>query len=482
MSVPLSPTRLFSCPDCHSTLPYDVRLAGKKCRCGKCGKVFNVPKPGEFEQPSEQSRTKPAAAPHVEFWCRVCDTRLVARSTDAGRKMKCPDCHALNLVPTPKTPEPRREPPAMHGQQYGVWKVNQAPASEDLRAKQPRLFPVYCRVCDTLMYAQPKHIGESLKCPDCGALTTVKEPPPPEVKKSPLVPAGQEYQLDPAVVQAARPVREDLQRLQEKSRLEAEEAARKRAIERPKMPAWPTFQGVASMLSHDPLPTWWVGLSASGIVMAWLLASSFVGQGAGGLGLVFAMMCRIFGLMAFILWFGPMSAIACAVVAESSDGLAKLHSRPSIFFINCLLEMSFVGLALALSLIPAFALLQVGAWEVGIATGSGALLLIFPVLLLSAFQENTPLGVFSPRVWGSLFRRPLHWFLFFAQSTVVAGLVAVTVGLLGQNYPEWIYAGVPLALAGMLVYFRILGRFAWWLAESLADPNPLTGKDAEDNR
>src|SRR5690606_22235633 len=138
------------------------------------GKVLLVPSAPEkvVAQPQE-----PAAIAYIEFWCRVCDTRLVAKGGDSGKKAKCPDCGALNVVPVPKKKEAPREPPAMSGQHYGVWDVNKAPDPETQRAAQRRLFPVYCRVCDTLMYAELKHVGGKLKCPDCGALTTVKEPP-----------------------------------------------------------------------------------------------------------------------------------------------------------------------------------------------------------------------------------------------------------------------------------------------------------------
>ena len=33
----------------------------------------------------------------------------------------------------------------------------------------------------------------------------------------------------------------------------------------------------------------------------------------------------------------------------------------------------------------------------------------------------------------------------------------------------WILATVPTVLAGLFLYCRVLGRFAWWLAESLPE-------------
>ncbi len=467
MASPLSPTRLFQCDGCQATLPYDPARAGKRVRCGGCGKILLIPSQADFEE--LPAKPAPPVARHIEFWCHVCDTRLVARAIDAGKHAKCPDCGAKNQVPQPIAPKLRQEPPAMHGQQYGIWEVNKAPELEQLRSKQPQLFPVYCRVCDTLMYAQPKHVGDRLKCPDCGALTLVKAPPPPQEKKSALVPEGQEYQLNPAEQATPRPVREDLVRIQDKARIDVELAARKREEERPRMPRWPTLEGVWPMLGSETVLTWWVGLSAGCIVTTWLLVASFVGATGAGVTQIFAMMCRIFGCLALLLVSGPLAAIWCAILSESSDGHRKLHGEPSIFFVNCFLELFHIGLPLAVSLTPVFAIMALVPWQISLPAGSCSLLMIFPVLLLSTFEEGTPMGVISPRIWGSVFKRPLHWLLFWGESTLLWALVAVTIALLARQAPGWTYAGIPIALAGSFIYFRVLGRFAWWLAESLPE-------------
>jgi DNA-directed RNA polymerase subunit M/transcription elongation factor TFIIS len=463
----LSPTRLFVCDGCQATLPYDAAQAGKKCRCGKCGKVLIVPPPLEEATTKSQSVVVPA---YIEFWCRVCDTRLLAHGTDAGKKAKCPDCGASNAVPTPKVAEPKREPAAMHGQQYGVWEVNKAPEPQKQRAAQPKLFSVYCRVCDTLMYAQHNQVGGQLKCPDCGALTKVKEPPKEAEKKSPLVPAGQEYKLDPSQQIAASVTPEYVERLKRESKIAAEAAAKKREEERPKMPRLPTINGVWSMLLKEPVPTWWVGTSAAGMGVAWLLIDSVIMQAGGGLSQMFALMCRIFGFLTGLLWYGPTAAILCAIVAESSEGHKKLHASPSPYFFDCLLEMMHIGVTLSLSLAPAFALLRFVSWQYFAAAACGSFLLLFPILLLSTFQESSPMGVFSPKIWGSVAIRPAHWMLFYIESAIILGATAAACAALLRS--EWVLAIVPAVLAGLFVYCRVLGRFAWWLAESLTEEEP----------
>jgi DNA-directed RNA polymerase subunit M/transcription elongation factor TFIIS len=464
MSASLSPTRIFKCDGCQATLPYDPARAGQKCRCGQCGKVLVVPAAQEAEPP-----VPPSAPSYIEFWCHVCDTRLVAHAADAGRKAKCFECGAINRVPKPRVVEKPREPAAMHGQQYGIWEVNKAPDPDQLRAAQARLFPVYCRVCDTLMYAQPQHVGGKLKCPDCGALTTVKEPPKPPEKKSVLVPAGQEYQLDPNQLITAGAVPDYVERLKQTSKLAVEEQAKREAEERPPMPKFPTFVGVWPMLVRDPVVAWWGALSLGGIAVAWLLVNSVVASSGGGFAQIFALLCRILGAIGFVLWYGPTAAILCAIAADSSDGLKRLHSEPSMFFVNCFPEMGHVFLPLSLSLAPGFALMRFTDPHIWLLAAAASWLLLFPVLLLSTFHHNTPMGVFAARIWGSVLLRPAHWFVFYVQSAIIAAATAVTIVQIALAAPEWILTAVPIALAGAFVYFRVLGRFAWWLSESLSE-------------
>lgn len=354
----------------------------------------------------------------------------------------------------------------MEGPQYGVWEVDRAPLPEEMRARQPQLFPVYCRVCDTLMYAQPKHVGGKLKCPDCGALTLVKAAPPPPKPKSVLVPAGEEYQLDDDQAVAVRPVAEYVERLVERGRDQVEQEAKRKLQERPPMPRLPTMQGLWQMVVVEPVITWWVGLSAAAMVVAWLVVNSFVNAGAGPFAQMFALCCRIAAFLAGLCWYGPAAAVLCAILMESSEGHQKLYSRPSLMFIESLPEMLYVGIPTGLSLIPAFAVVKYVPWQMAVIIGGGSAVCMFPILLLSSLQEGSPLAVFSAHVWGSLARRPLHWGLLYCQSAVWYGAIAAAVVQLISLAPQWAYAGIPVILAGFFVYFRVLGRFAWWLAES----------------
>ena len=140
MSMPSSPTRLFVCDQCGATLPVEPEHAGKKCRCGKCGKVMLVPGDAS-DEPAEPTPQ------YVAFNCILCDTRLSARVEDVGLKAKCPDCGKLTKVPPPPKPRPKRIPKSMHGQQYGLWGVDEAPLPKEIaEATRARYIEAYERI------------------------------------------------------------------------------------------------------------------------------------------------------------------------------------------------------------------------------------------------------------------------------------------------------------------------------------------------
>lgn len=469
MSGSPSSTRLLKCDGCQAMLPYGPEHVGRKCRCGRCGKMLVVPAP-----PSVVPAGRPAESKidYVEFWCRVCDTRLVALATDSGKRAKCTDCGAVNQVPPFKAKTAPRTPPAMEEPQYELWEVDEAPDPQVLRARQPKLLPVYCRVCDTLMYARSEQIGDQLKCPDCGGLTVVKKPPQEAEKKSVLVPAGEEYQLDPAEHLAPAAIPEYVERLKRESRLRVELEAERKAAERPRMPRFPTFVGVWPMLFSEPIPVWWVALSAGGMGVMFFAIEGAATQIAG-VQAIYAMLCTTLAVFLGAFWFGPLASLSCAIVAESSDGLKKLHSHPNIFVVNCFPEIAHIICPLSLSLAPGLGLMKFTTWQTWAPVAALSWLILFPVMLLSTLQQNNPMGIYSPALWSSVVLRPAHWLLFYIQAAVIIAVTGATILRIVHAAPEWILITVPVGLAGWFVYLRVLGRFAWWLAESLpADETP----------
>ena len=464
MPIPTSPTRLLSCDACRASLPYEPEQAGSKCRCGSCGKILTIP--------SDNDPQHRAPGPeYVSFACPLCQSNLSARIEHVGKKAKCPDCDTISVVPPPPKVKKKKPPRAMHGQQYGLWGVDEAPLPAELAAKQPKLFPVYCDLCNTLMQAQVKQVGSKLKCPDCGSKTRVPEPPPEQPVTTVLVPDGQEYQLDESAAPGPRPVPvppaliEGQKQDEYRDRLQAEYG------DRPKLPRLPTLQGVWPMLLRPPLPTWWLGLSCA-LTAALMLGLSVLGSGGGGFEAIMALCFFAMGCIIGCFWFSASAALGCCVLTDSSEGNNKLFNQPASAPQEWIGETLFVAIALAASAIPGWAVGAILAGQgigfpglpvQGLATGVG-MLLSFPVLLLSTLETGSPIEIFSPRILKSLIRRPFHWLLLYIQTAIIAG---ACLWLATLWVPDSLYLFCPSAMAASLLYFRLLGRFAWWLAESM---------------
>lgn len=479
MASSLSPTRLFTCTACGATLPVGEEQIGKKCRCGRCGWVSVITAEAPV-QPNVAAEEQIAADRiRIPFFCRVCDTRMVALGKHIGRKAKCPDCGAITRVPPPP-PTPRdRTPQAMHGQQYGLWGVENAPTPAELAARQPKFFPVWCRVCDTLMHARPEQVGKKLQCPDCGAKTTIVAPPPPKPKKSALVPDGQEYQIDKTQAPPPRPQQQFFSpvREQETVEMKEEEAIRHERRDRPKMPALPTLRHLSPMLLRSPVPIWGLWITACLTISALLIVI------AQTVSLLAAVICVPPIMCCAALGFGSAAAIYLAVLTESSEGNDRLYNPPSVMFLDWMGDIFYLIAPAMLAMAPWWLLCRVLEQELtfvqqGVIQAVGWLF-TFPLLLLSSLENGSPLEPFSPKIFGSVLRRPGHWLLLVLQSLVIAGGALLFFAKLLTIEPWLGLLIVPTLVVGGFLYFRILGRFAWWLAESLASDDLDSVSDAD---
>src|SRR5215212_6057020 len=210
MASTQSETAVVACPGCGSPLAVPRSMVGKRARCAACSLAFtipaptNKPAPGKITPPKPQDAAPPAPE-HVGFDCRVCNTRLFARTEDVGKKLKCPDCGAQTEIPPPAPPKPKNMPAALEGEQYELWDADEQPLPSQLIAAQPKTVTLMCRRCDTVMHPTANLVGQPVRCPDCGTINIVPPPPRPVVKPSVLAPDAQTPFLDPAADPGERP-------------------------------------------------------------------------------------------------------------------------------------------------------------------------------------------------------------------------------------------------------------------------------------
>ena len=92
-------------------------------------------------------------------------------------------------------------------------------------------------------------------------------------------------------------------------------------------------------------------------------------------------------------------------------------------------------------------------------------IVLFPVLLLSMLETNSPMAPVSPPVWESVLRAWRAWGLFYL-ITVPAGVIVCVLAAITLHNSVVLGAIVAsiLLTAAWMTYFRLLGRLAWFCA------------------
>lgn len=506
MSAPSPPPLFVECPDCGERLAVRAADRGRRGRCQACGRVFLIgdpPPAGPPPQPARVSQSSasagpapivPAAAKTLTFSCSLCQTRITAAIANVGQTVKCPDCGRRNLIPAPPKQAPKRAPAAMAGDQFELWGVDEAPTSAQIVARTPTLHPVECRLCQTLMYATERQIGTKLKCPDCGSLTLAKARTAKKPRESVLVPDGEEYQLDelsaPPVALAPAPLSPREQQIREEGQIPAviaAMAAEKNRVseppkQRPKRPKNPLVTGVLPMIFTQEVIARWLALSLLLGVTGQLLSESLLSpmQGmAEAIKIVFAAL----GMAAAGIWMAMAGPLFVAIVGESADGNDELYQAPSFLAFDWFGELFTAAMAMGVA-----ALAATGAWRlldlvpaaapmpavVQSAVAGAVFVLLFPVMLLSALLEGSPLGVVSPKLLSTWGRCAGPWLQFYLQSFALAAAAGGAVWLLasptsGGLPPSLVWGVPPILIGALIIDMRLLGRLAWWISDSMPE-------------
>jgi predicted RNA-binding Zn-ribbon protein involved in translation (DUF1610 family) len=402
-------------------------------------------------------------------------------TTFVGKEVKCPDCGRKNKIPPPPAPAAPRIPAAMSGEQFELWGPDEAPMPAVQAKHTPRLHPVHCQLCNTLMYATDAQIGTKLKCPDCGSTTLARASAPAAPTGPQPVERGEEYELEeasaPEIAIAAMGINAsaDMSRSHIPS-VQAAMLARKAAIaapprERPVRPPVPLIQGVWTMLASGEFFGRWALLS---ILLAFAIqcgSDALMGPSAG-LGAFAGIMIMIVTVVVSLFWLTMAAPFFVAIVAESSEGNSTLREPPQWTSFDFFAESTSLLMCCTLS-----GLLSLGAVRltssfgqpVQIGVVAAIVLFTFPFGLLSTMLEGTPFGVLSPKLATSFFRCFGPWLLFYLLTAILAAGVAAAAWLMRNNFYAAIWTVTPIAMAAMLVDMRLLGRLAWWIADIMPE-------------
>lgn len=173
--------------NCGANLRLPAEASGRKARCPKCNSVFIVRQTAD-SPPAPNSAAK-SSPDRVHVRCD-CGARLGLPASAAGRKARCPKCHAVVSVPAPeapalddfdellgglsdgeatqieRTPQPA-EPPKRTSDLYGLAPAEEPPAVPKVVDTGP---PRECPAC------KAKYASDAKVCTACGIYLATGRP------------------------------------------------------------------------------------------------------------------------------------------------------------------------------------------------------------------------------------------------------------------------------------------------------------------
>jgi len=115
----------FSCEKCRQKLNVEDKHSGKRVKCPKCGGV----------------RVVPDNSDKIEFDCKNCGHKISVPQIHAGKKGKCPKCKNPVVVPS----------------------LNKGPPDG------AETFSIVCSMCDETIQVPETSRGQTVECPACGS-------------------------------------------------------------------------------------------------------------------------------------------------------------------------------------------------------------------------------------------------------------------------------------------------------------------------
>ena len=471
----------FSCPQCLAGLKAKPALAGTRQRCPRCQHVLEVPRqtrdarrgePYALRQDGEMSPASEATS--VLVVCAVCHTRMHGELEQVGQTLVCPDCGTPAVVPPPASRAASRVTP-IPVEEYPLLEDTPG-ASSDHPIAAETLIRINCPLCRTMMYAGEDQVGQTTICPDCSTPVVVPRPPPPRRKPDPMAEAGEGYGVAaPGEIAASGPVARPVAagRLADEAgdATDGEPAAVSRGRRsvpprRPFLVGTFTFPFSSGAWGHTLVLAFWaavsLGLARTSIQ---LVASASFATWFGS-----AILIVVAGLLA-VMWFVLASACALVVVRDTANGCDEIQEWPDIGFLDWMGDSLYVFASLSTSLLPGAGL----AWLLAGVDQSGraaillaSLLLVFPIVLLSTLENESPWGIISLPVCRALWTAGRGWIgFYFTSAALLTAVGAVTVGAGAVGGVLGIVGAMLVLAPGWLVYFRLLGRLAWYCADRM---------------
>jgi hypothetical protein len=170
--------------------------------------------------------------------------------------------------------------------------------------------------------------------------------------------------------------------------------------------------------------------------------------------------------MSFILTMGYAVAQSAAIVQDTAEGLEEVYNWPSFEWRDWALAYFFVAFVGAAAAAVGYGVYAAAGfrywWLVPLV-----MFWVFPVMLMSALEGESPFMLLTLPVLKSLGRAWWAWGMFYLQTGVwlVGWMIAAATGLFTMPYVSIPITASLWALL-VLLYARLMGRLAWCISQS----------------
>lgn len=177
----------------------------------------------------------------------------------------------------------------------------------------------------------------------------------------------------------------------------------------------------------------------------------------------------------FMIWFFSMSAYSLTILRDASEGIDEYRGMPSSVFLDLFEETVYVISSIFWSALPGaiIVLLLSGLWSIKLLIVIPLAMLLYPLIILSLLENQSAAVPYSKPVWRSLWYAWHAWILFYLLTLLVGETVVYLLRLISFKvfFMEIIIISILLPYF-LMVYFRLLGRLAWFCSGRFEEQNP----------
>lgn len=252
---------------------------------------------------------------------------------------------------------------------------------------------------------------------------------------------------------------------------------------RPPLPPKPFLTGTFSFPLSPGARPYVAGVGAASFAIFYVASRGILFSQSPGLATWLASAgLAVVAVFLALMWFIFASGCALAIVRETANGVERIGVWPGFDFLSYLVEPLYLINSACVSALFVVAFDWVlGRMWLGHMVGLTAGLVVFPVVLLSMLETASPLGIVSGPVWRTIGVAGQGWAAFYGTSTamVAAAVAVMSLALWFGGLFGYLIAAIVWTFA-WFIYFRLLGRLAWYCADRTNRDMPEEETDDEE--